>query len=287
MLDVGRRNRVTARDHTSRLRELVVLQSENRHLDKQAKDRAARNRKLIRLLRNRNLFVGALSHELRTSISIIAGFARLLRRRVDAPCRDRLDYLAGIDRTVEHATNLLTRALTVARLGSRRFRKKNEPVRLKVLIDGIVRDYQQVAAMKDVELRACVDEGMSVCTDPDLLRQCILNLVENATRYSPGGTTVHITARTDTNGIHLAVIDRGPGITREEVATVFEPFAGTKAGDMYCLSGAGLGLFIVRHIVEDGLHGRVTLESQVGKGTTVNIELPVDNPAPDPGLEGR
>ena len=108
---------------------------------------------------------------------------------------------------------------------------------------------------------------------PSLIEQAMINLIDNAVKYSPPDTVVHVTARGHGNELVLAVADEGRGIERDHLPRVFERFYRTDRARSRALGGTGLGLSIVRHIAQ-AHGGRATAESQLGRGSTFRLHLP-------------
>jgi signal transduction histidine kinase len=127
---------------------------------------------------------------------------------------------------------------------------------------------------RTVEFKLEVEPGAeAICADLDALRQVLTNLMENSLRHTPAGGTIACLARRDGNGVAVAVRDNGIGITRDHLPRIFERFYRADAARSREVGGTGLGLSIVKHLVE-AHGGRVSAESERGRGTTVTCWFP-------------
>lgn len=224
-----------------------------------------------RLEQVKSEFLATAAHELRSPMSSILGFSELLLQRQFEEERRR-ELLGIIHDQARQLTNLINELLDLARIeagGRRDFNIKRQPL-LPVVESTIVaflppQDRDPV----QWEFSATLPE---VAIDAEKLRQALTNLLSNAYKYSASGAVVSLQVEQTLGGIVISVRDRGIGMTREEVAHMFERFyRGTEARKV---GGTGLGLSIVKEIVE--LHGgRVEIDSEHGVGTTVSIVLPV------------
>ena len=120
---------------------------------------------------------------------------------------------------------------------------------------------------------AC-DDDVEARINPPLLEQAVINLIDNAVKYSPEGSRIHVRANRDDSQVSIAVIDEGCGIPPEHLSRIFERFYVVDKSRSRKLGGTGLGLAIVKHIAQ-AHGGRVTVESTPGKGSTFTIHLPV------------
>jgi two-component system sensor histidine kinase SenX3 len=144
------------------------------------------------------------------------------------------------------------------------------------------RDLQSVldplAAAKDIRLEAAAGEGAQVSADRTLVYQALSNLVTNAIKYSPGGTTVRITASNGNGRMAFRVADQGYGIPPEDAARIFEKFFRRNNTETQDQSGFGLGLAFVKEVaLRHG--GEVTVESQTGKGSVFTLSIPYERQA--------
>ena len=232
--------------------------------------------RLRRLENLRREFVANVSHELRTPITSIHGFVETLQDgALEDPVAARrfLEIIAGqaerLGAIIEDLL-LLSKAERDAELGAL------APEWCGVA--GLVQTAVQTCAHKQEEKRITVTidcpEGLQVRAQPNLLRQVVVNLLENALTYSPAGGTVVIAAASDAAGrVHLRVRDHGCGIAPEHHARIFERFYRVDKARSRESGGTGLGLAIVKHIMQ-AHGGQVTVDSTPGQGSTFTVTLP-------------
>lgn len=223
----------------------------------------------------RDDMLAIVSHELRTPLTPILASAQLLRRR-----HDRLDeaqrtsLLGQIEDRAEHLARLVDDLLLVGQLSAG---TRVEPlVHVEAIrVDALVTD--AVEAMRLARprhhLRLDVQEGLRAHTDPVRLRQVIDNLLDNACKFSPPGSEVEVRLQPQGGSLLLQVSDRGRGIAAADLDRVFDQFVRVEDPLTMTTSGAGLGLFIVRELVQ-ALGGTLDLRSELGVGTTVTVRLP-------------
>ena len=222
----------------------------------------------------RSQFLGNVSHELKTPLTIIKGFVVTLQKSPGIPDEWKR-YLDFIDRETDRLTRLVNDLLNLARLRSKRTQMNFtfcEP--LELLKDTYGQLLPQ-ATRYDVTLTfEAPPELPALLADSDRFKEIIINLVDNAFKYSPPQTQVTLEAHSTPEHLVVAVRDSGPGIPAEEVAFLFERFfrgsekGGRKSG------GSGIGLAIVKEIV-DAHRGSIRVESSVGVGTAFIVELPL------------
>jgi diguanylate cyclase len=228
--------------------------------------------------RAKDQFLALLSHELRTPLNVVLGWTHVLAGRDDltAEVRRGLDI---VERNARTQLRLVDELLDLQRLVVGQLSLDRRPVELSALLAGALEEYRPMAAERGVTLVSATVPAM-VRGDAGRLRQAIHNLLSNATKFtSPGGTVraeVAVTAGT----VRLVVSDDGAGMPPEFVPHAFDPFRQAEHTRTRRHGGLGLGLSIVRRVVE--LHGgRVTAASEgLGRGTSLTIELPLAQDVP-------
>jgi signal transduction histidine kinase len=238
-------------------------------------------RRAQRLARQQMDFVASVSHELRTPLTAMRSAGQNLADGiVDDPEKIR-KYGALIEREGRRLTEMVGRVLAFAgvRSGSQVFRM--QPTGVRPLVDAVLADARWALEEKHVQVEADVADGLpAVRGDEAALRQALANLVDNALKYGGTGAWLGIRAglRLGPRGeeVALSVSDRGTGIKRSDLPHVFDPFFRSDEASSAGIAGSGLGLAVVRGIVE-AHGGRVTAESTHGKGSTFTIHLPVSS----------
>jgi PAS domain S-box-containing protein len=232
-------------------------------------------RELERVNRAKDEFLATMSHELRTPLNAITGWATILRRNpLDAAKLDR--GLEVIERNAKTQTRLVSDLLDVSRIISGKLQLsvvKTEVFPLIVAASDVVR---HAAEGKGVRLVVDVDPGVGATMgDPDRIQQVIWNLLTNAIRFTPRGGRVVIMADRAASGIAIRVQDTGAGIAVEHLPHIFERFKQVDSSTTRAHGGLGLGLAIVRHLVE-AHGGSVDAQSEgLGRGATFTVNLPI------------
>jgi two-component system phosphate regulon sensor histidine kinase PhoR len=216
-------------------------------------------------------FVANASHELRTPIAAIGAAAEtLLGGAVDDPAAART-FVDIIARHAERLSRLTQDLLDLSRIESRQWRLEPQDVDAAKLARTVLDLLERPARDKGLALVVAVPDGLAVRADPRALEQVLVNLVDNAVKYTAAGS-VTVGARRDEGGAVLEVADTGPGIERHHLPRLFERFYRVDAGRSREQGGTGLGLAIVKHLVQ-GMGGEVGVESGAG-GTRFWVRLP-------------
>jgi signal transduction histidine kinase/CheY-like chemotaxis protein len=220
-------------------------------------------------------FLAVLSHELRTPLNAILGYSRLLRGNLLSG--DQLERgLETVERNARWLTQIVEDVLDVSRIVSGKIRLDVQPVDLAGVIDNSVSTVQPAADAKGVKLHALIDpRAAPVSGDPDRLQQVVWNLLSNAVKFTPKGGRVQLRLERVDSHVEIVVTDTGVGIKKDFLPYVFERFRQGESGPARKTGGLGLGLAIVRHIVE--MHGGVVLAESAGEGqgSTFTVTLPM------------
>jgi PAS domain S-box-containing protein len=235
-----------------------------------------------RASRVKDEFVAMVSHELRTPLNAILGWTQLMMRsRHDAALVDRgLDVIA---RNTRVQAQLISDLLDISRIVSGKLRLDMQPVDLTSIVADAIETVQQEASAKDIEIRRTLeDRGGTVAGDPARLQQVVWNLLSNALKFTPSGGRVGVTLRQADSEAQIIVADTGAGIRPEFLPHIFDRFHQADRSITRRYGGLGLGLSIVKHLIE--LHGgRVRADSPgEGQGATFTIVLPTSASAETP-----
>lgn len=230
-------------------------------------------------------FISTVSHELRTPLTSIKGFISTLLTDEEGYYDEatRREFYGIIDSECDRLHRLIKDLLDISRIEQGRAMQMNwDIVDVAALTEKVLAAQRSYA--KDHELTMDFpDDFPVIAADPDKLDQILTNLVNNAIKYSPRGGTVHVTGRAvydsvqkdQAQTVSIAVSDEGMGISREHLPKIFERFYRVDNRDNREIGGTGIGLALVKALVEEGHHGTVTVESELGKGTTFTAHLPV------------
>jgi PAS domain S-box-containing protein len=218
-------------------------------------------------------FVSTMSHELRSPLNVILGFAEMARDRAMGP-PEREDCIGRIEAAGRELLTLIESTLEIGKLEAGRLAVRLEEVPLPAFWAELGRGCAILPRSRDVALEWGRDvPDLSLVTDPRKLTIIMRNLVGNALKFTERGH-VRADVRLDGDSVMLEVADTGIGIRREDQEAIFEMFRQADGSDTRRYGGTGLGLYIVRRFVEQ-LGGRVGLESVPGRGSTFTIRLPV------------
>ncbi len=218
-------------------------------------------------------FVANVSHELRTPLTIVGGFAETMQDP-DVPMEKRAEFARTILSNTQRMQRIVDELLDLSRIESGHWKPRPEAVRMTDLANDIFTRLGAPAKSKGIALDARIDPGaVAVYADRTALEQILVNLVENAIRYSGEGGRITIETKPVDNGVAVIVSDTGMGIPPEHLPRIFERFYRVDSGRSRESGGTGLGLAIVRHLV-DAHDGWVRADSVVGAGTTITVFFP-------------
>jgi signal transduction histidine kinase len=225
--------------------------------------------------------VNAVSHELRTPLTSIMGYAEFLEDEVAGRLSDdQHEYVAQIQEGTRRLQRLVDDLLDFARLEAGTFTLSLEDSDLGLKIGEAIESMKPQARDKGVTLTAELPDGPClVRMDPGRVGQVILNLVANAIKFTPGGGHVTVTLTCSPTLVRVAVADTGIGVAPENQARLFEKFYQVSSGTRREKGGAGLGLSIVKALVE-AHGGEIGVESKLGEGSTFWFTLPAGGPSP-------
>jgi two-component system phosphate regulon sensor histidine kinase PhoR len=244
------------------------------------------------LLKVRQDFVANASHELRTPLTSISGYVETLLSLAPAEPPEIRKFLAVIQKNVKQMSLLVSELLVLAKLDQQEISKMHtsDEVRLKEFLETALESISEEARKKTIALSFSLGElpdDQIVFWEKDRILQALLNVLDNAVKYTPEGGWIRVQARpvqglgdrADQKFIEISVEDNGLGIPREDLPRVFERFYRVDKVRSRELGGTGLGLSIVKHIVESH-GGTVQVQSVLNQGSTFFLRLPVNQPLP-------
>jgi len=227
---------------------------------------------LRRLESVRRDFVANVSHELRTPLTAIRGYAETLSDGVeDAAQAQKMVHI--IRRQSERLSALVEDLLEISRLESNELRLLSEPVPVSDALRRVTEAVRPKAEAKRIHLALALPDGMEIQGDEQALEQVLLNLLDNAVKYTPEGGRVELAGRALGETCEITVKDNGVGIEAKHLPRLFERFYRVDKGRSRDMGGTGLGLSIVKHVVQ-AMKGEVRVLSEPGQGSTFTVVLP-------------
>jgi two-component system phosphate regulon sensor histidine kinase PhoR len=232
---------------------------------------------LRRLEDMRRDFVANVSHEIRTPLTAIKGFVETLHQNTVATPEEAERFLGIISKHVDRLNTIIEDLLMLSRIENEGESGdiKREKTRLRDLFQNAMQICRPRADEKRIQIELAADEGLAAMVDPVLLEQAMVNLLDNAIKYSDPEKKVRIQARTVGNEVQIHVQDHGIGIEKKHLPRLFERFYRVDKARSRAMGGTGLGLAIVKHIAQ-AHGGQVTVESSLGEGSLFTIHLPRD-----------
>jgi signal transduction histidine kinase len=226
------------------------------------------------LERMKDEFVLTASHELRSPLTSVQGFAELLLLEREKLTPRQAETVEVILDNTRHLVRLLNDLLDLARSDAGRLTIRPEPTEAASLIEDAVRTMRAQLDARKQELRLHIATDLPrIEADRDRIRQVLVNLLTNANEYCPEGAAIEVKACRAAAEVEIDVIDDGPGIPAEQLEHIFERFTRGDAGETQRVGGTGLGLAISKSLIE--LHGgTIDAESTPGSGSTFRIRLP-------------
>ncbi len=263
----------------------VELLAENERLELE-------RRRLLELDQLKTEFLARVSHDLRTPLNSIIGFSDLISGEVGGRMNKKhAEFIAAINRNGHALLAMINELLDLSSLESGHVHLRQEPVSLQTLLDDLKAATAPVLESAGIAVQwpeANALTGKTAMVDRRRIVQVLVNLVDNARKFTPRGGTVSVAMDSDAQEIRLMVADTGPGIPASECDRIFAPYyqRPTNSGLGSVSHGVGLGLAIVKSIVEHH-GGRITLDSGIGKGCRFRITLPNHPAGPHDAASSR
>ena len=228
--------------------------------------------------RAKSEFLANMSHELRTPLSAVIGYSEMLQEEMaDAGQADLLPDVRKIEANARHLLGLINDVLDLSKIEAERMEVYPESLDVAATVHDVAATVEALVEKKGNTLVLDIADGLGgAFTDATKLRQCLINLLSNAAKFTQSGRiTLSVRRRTDTGGDHLvfAVADTGIGMSDEQVARLFQRFSQADASTTRRFGGTGLGLAITRAFAHM-LGGDIAVESREGEGTTFTLTLP-------------
>ena len=267
---------MTDRKEAEETRQALLLQREARLQAEEERRRAEDSYRIAQEAnRAKDEFLMTLSHELRTPMTAILGWARMLPAMSPSDPMFR-EAVSAIASGAQLQARLIDDILDVSRIVSGKMRLAPDTVEIARLITNAVDSVNATAAAKDITITTALSPALGmIVADPTRVQQVIWNLAANAVKFTPRGGSVQVSARRTPTHVEISVTDDGEGIDPQFLPHIFEPFRQAESPQTRVHGGLGLGLSIVRYIVE-AHGGGVSAESAgKGQGATFTVTLPI------------
>jgi signal transduction histidine kinase len=274
---VNAAGRLAAGDRSARvevggLSETATLGAAFNEMAEELEQEEARKEELDRL---KDEFVLTASHELRSPLTSVQGFAELLMLERESLTPRQAETVEVILDNCRHLVRLLNDLLDLARSDAGRLSIRPQPTEVAPLVEDVVRTMRAQTEAGNQSLSENVQPDLpSIHVEPDRIRQILVNLITNAHEYSPEGASIGVTARDVGAEVEIDVTDDGPGIPEEQLERIFDRFTRGDAGLTQRVGGTGLGLAISKSLAE-AHGGSIGVESTVGRGSTFRVRLPI------------
>ena len=225
------------------------------------------------LERSRQEFVANVSHELKTPLTSIKGFIETLLDGAFQDSDKSKNFLGIIKEDTDRLERLIEDLLHLSRIESKRLDLQLSSIPLKAEVEKQVVLFRQKIEQQKIQIENQIDPEQMLCADPDRFKQVLINLLDNAIKFNSPGGKVTLFSKATSEGLEFCIQDQGVGIAEKDIARVFERFYRVDKARSRDLGGNGLGLSIVKHIVE-AHGGNVSCESRPGKGSTFKVFFP-------------
>lgn len=257
----------------------VSLEERSQIISERNEQLSLKNQELEHLNREKNEFLGIVAHDLKNPLSGILGLAELLAEASETPdsasTLELQECVAMIQGSANNMFQLITNLLDVNAIESGKINVLLEPTDLSSLVRRVIRNYIERATRKNISVHFEVVPMTTylVLTDVQISQQILDNLVSNAVKYSPHGKNIHVRLINDEHWVKCEIRDEGQGLTVEEQQKLFCKFTRLSAKPTGDEHSTGLGLFIVKKLV-DAMHAKVYCHSEVGQGACFVVEFP-------------
>lgn len=254
----------------------IEVENSRNIIEKQKEKLEDSNKKLFELNQLKNKFLGMAAHDLRNPLGIIRNFSEILMEDAeDALNGEQRDWLSIIYRTSDKMLDLINELLDISVIESGKLDLKLKPGSLKELLEECVRIGQTLAERKKIRLHTTFSKIRHSLFDENRLNQAVDNLLSNAIKFSPLDTDIYISMEQEGDIAKVKVRDQGPGLSKEDQTKLFGEFQKLSARPTADESSTGLGLSIVKKII-DAHKGNIWVESTLGAGATFIFTLPLE-----------
>lgn len=240
-------------------------------------------RELRRLKQERNEFLASVSHELRTPLTYLKGYTDVLKRK-NLSSENRQKYLAIIQEEAEHLSRLVKNLFDLAKMEQHQFSIQKEEIRLCDLLEKVKKKIEPACAEKNLFCGVSCNKDVKIKADPERMEQVLLNVLDNAIKYTPPGKKIDVYVKDDPSYTEISVEDEGEGIPEEHLPYIFDRLYRIDKSRSRKKGGTGIGLSIVKEIVQLH-HGTIHAENKITGSTRIRIVLPKEDKSSEKGTD--
>lgn len=231
-------------------------------------------KKEVQLAQNKSEFISNVSHEIRTPLALISMFAETLEMGRVPTEEKKNEYYSIISKETQRLTNIVNKILNFSQMDARKKELVFKPINLSDLVKEVLTTYKFHLKQQGFNLTSKIDDNIEIEGDKEAIMEVVINLIDNAIKYSEKDKQIEVAVSGSKEYALLTVKDSGVGIPKNIQKQIFEKFYRAPTGDLAKKQGTGLGLALVKQIVD--LHrGKIDVKSDEGKGSTFIIQLPV------------
>ncbi|MFN7684454.1 MAG: ATP-binding protein [Oligoflexia bacterium] len=251
---------------------------------RQRSDLQRRNEVLLQVEELKTNFLSLVTHDLKTPVARIQGLAEvLLLKGASRLAQSDQQSLRTIIDSTEELNRFISSILELAKIESAKLKPQFESKDLNVIVERAISTFSALARAKGCRIETELEPLFPIQMDVSLLQKVINNLIDNALKYSPNGSTIRVQTREINGKVQFSVTDPGVGLSEEEQSLLFQKFYRVKNAQTQHVSGSGLGLYLCKFFVE-AHSGSIELQSSPGQGSTFTLTLPQEQPGDTPGL---
>lgn len=250
--------------------KLILLQS--KEIQKQNRELEHRNKLLYELNIEKQQIIGVVSHDLKGPFNRIFALMQLISMSSENLTPDQKEYLGKIHQIVADGLSMVRNLLDNRRLEDRGIDMRPEPLDLSTVLNSLIKQYQSLAGKKNILIRFISPSSVPIHADKLYLTRIFENLLSNAVKFSPPNKNIFVAMNDVGNEIEISIQDEGPGINPEDQLKLYQKFQKLTARPTGGESSTGLGLSIVKTMVEK-MNGKIQYESEEGKGAKFVVNL--------------
>lgn len=249
-----------------------LIYQQGLEIQRQLKELEEQTKVLNALNAEKQQIISVVSHDLKGPFNRIFALIQLMTISAENLQEDQKEYLGKMHQIVADGLTMIRNLLDNRRLDEKEIDFVPERINVSLLISLLIKNYKTLAEKKKIQLFLEVPQQLFIVTDKLYFNRIIENLLSNALKFSPHESSIHVTLKADNGQIEIRIRDEGPGISAEDQKGLFQKYNRLTARPTGAESSTGLGLYIVKTIV-DKLGGEVFCESETGKGATFVVRL--------------